>query len=427
MNIIFRLSLVVLALSLFTACEPKSVQYDIDAQSGLKIAPYGSWQSPIKASDVFDLADEFGELQGIDDAVYFIQSDARAGGGYGIYRLGEDGITNVVAAEFNVRSTVHEYGGSPFIGIGRTLFAAKSDDQRLYRIAPNQPPFPLTPLGTRHADCVGVDKGTQLICIREDHRKAGEVIASIEAINLNFADEGNTLVSGSDFYSSLRISPDGTKLVWLSWQQPNMPWDNTSLWMADIDSKGGLGNIRQLLKQHKGAISQPMFSPQNELYFVADFDNWWNIYHLSQEGELKQVIDMDAEFAVPDWKFGNHNYAFETENTIIASYVAQGRAELIRIFLDTGLTEAIAVDFGEISQVVRVANQVVFVGHKMTPEQGIYRVNGRGIELVYTPQLPVVDPRFVSRAQHVDFKTGNGKTAFGYFYPPLNPNFNRPK
>lgn len=53
-----------------------------------------------------------------------------------------------------------------------------------------------------------------------------------------------------------------------------------------------------------------------------------------------------------------------------------GRAELIRIFLDTGITESIAVDFGEISQVVSAAGEVMFVGHKVTPEQGIYRVNG---------------------------------------------------
>ncbi|WP_028772414.1 S9 family peptidase [Shewanella waksmanii] len=418
--------ILLIALLGLTACEPYSDEFEIDAHSGLKVASYGSWPSPINASDVYDLADEFGELQSIDDALYFVQSDAQFGGGYGIYRLSEAGITNVVDAQFNVQSTVHEHGGSPFVGIGNTLFASKADDQRLYRIAPNQPPFPLTPLGTRHADCVGVDKGTQLICIREDHRDPNDVIATIEAINLNFADEGTTLVSGGDFYSSLRISPNGKKLVWLSWQQPNMPWDNTTLWMADVDAKGGINNIRQLAKQHQGAISQPMFSPQNELYFVADFDNWWNIYHLSDNGELKQILDMDAEFAVPDWQFGNHNYAFESANAIIASYVTQGRAELIRIFLDTGITESIAVDFGEISQVVSAGGQVMFVGHKVTPEQGIYRVNGPGIELIYTPELPMLDPRFVSRAQHVDFRTGEGSQAYGYFYPPVNPNFVAP-
>ena len=30
------------------------------------------------------------------------------------------------------------------------------------------------------------------------------------------------LASGHDFFSSPRISPDGTRLAWVSWDHPNM-------------------------------------------------------------------------------------------------------------------------------------------------------------------------------------------------------------
>ncbi|WP_299787882.1 prolyl oligopeptidase family serine peptidase [uncultured Shewanella sp.] len=417
-----------LLLTLLVACSEKEPTAQIDKRSGCQIDTYGSWASPISASDVYGLSDNFGELQSVNDAVYFVQSDSASGGRVGIKRLDLDGsVSEVVTTEFDVRSKVHEYGGSPFLGIGQSLFVSRAKDQLLYRIAPNQEPVPLTPNGTRHADCVSYSKGSRIICVREDHRAQGVPVASLVALNLNFSGEGEVLSSGADFYSAPRVSPDNNQMAWISWNHPNMPWDNTQLWVGELEPKGGLHNARRLIPEHEGAITQPLYSPDGQLYFIADFNNWWNLYRISVEGELEHVLDMEAEFAVPDWKLGNHNYAFESDNTIIASYSHNGEASLIRIFLDTGLTEPIAVDFGEISQVVKGDNGIYFVGAKVTPEKGIYKVNGRGTQLVYAPELPVLDPAYISRAESISFESGNGEQVYGYYYGPVNPDFIPPK
>lgn len=416
-------------ISLLTGCgkpDTRSVQV-VDKQGGRTIAPYASWTSPISAEDVYGLSDDFGELQSVNDALYFIQSDSTADGRMGIKRLLNDGsLVDALSAEFDVRTKVHEYGGSPFLAIGQSIFASKADDQLLYRIAPNQSPVPLTLPGTRHADCVSYPKGSRIICIREDHRKAGEPVSSIVGVNLNFVAEGEPLAEGADFYASPKVSPNMKQLAWISWQHPNMPWDHTELWIGELDPKGGIHNKTRLLADKRGSITQPLFSPDGVLYFVADFDNWWNLYRISPDGLLEQVLDKDAEFAVPDWKLGNHNYAFESENTIVASFIDKGKASLIRIFLDTGLTESIAVDFGEITQVVKGEAGIYFVGNKVTPEKGIYRVNGRGTELIYSPKLTVLDPSYVSRAKSISFKSDDDMTIYGYFYGPNNPDFIAP-
>ncbi|MCD8475498.1 MAG: hypothetical protein LRY40_02080 [Shewanella fodinae] len=93
-------------------------------------------------------------------------------------------------------------------------------DQLFYRIAPNQEPVALTPQGTRHADCISYSKGSRIICVREDHRLAGEAKASLVTINLNFAGEGDTFVDGHDFFSSPAINPDNTQLAWIAWDHP---------------------------------------------------------------------------------------------------------------------------------------------------------------------------------------------------------------
>ncbi|MCS6240631.1 alpha/beta hydrolase family protein [Shewanella baltica] len=410
------------------ACERSNKETPHLSDNGERIvAPYGSWLSPLSANDVFEQADNVAELQSVDGAIYFSESDGDKQGQVGIKRLDKQGnIADVVPPSFNVKSAVHEYGGAAFLGIGQSLFATKAQDQLFYRFAPNQPPLPLTPNGTRHADCIAYPKGSRIICVREDHRQPGEPKASLVTINLNFAGEGDTFVSGHDFISSPAISPDNSQLAWITWEHPYMPWDNSILWLGDLDRKGQLHNIRKVNTPTDSSVTQPLFSPDGQLYVVSDISNWWNIYRVTAQNTFAPVLNKKAEFAVADWYLGNHNYAFESEKTIIASYMLGSQAALIRLHLDSGLTESLAVDFGEITQVIRGEDAVYFVGAKATPEKGIYKVIGRGTELVYTPNLPKLDPNYISRAKNITFKTGVNQQAYGYFYGPVNPNYTAP-
>lgn len=387
-------------------------------------AAYGSWASPLGAAEVYGSASAIGELQSVGDAIYFSESSPAEGGKVGIKRLEKDGsITSVVAPAFGVGSRVHEYGGGDFLGIGQSLFVTKGQDQLFYRIAPNQEALALTPNGTRHGECISYPKGSRIICVREDHRQPGEPKASLVTINLNFSGEGDIFVDGHDFISSPAINADNTQLAWITWEHPNMPWDNTQLWLGDLNRKGQLTNIRQIAPERKGALMQPLFSPNGVLYFIADYDNWWNLYRLDAKGDIEQVTQLKAEIGGPAWKLGQHAYAFENENTLIASFNKEGDAGLLRLDLQTGVIEVLAADFADIKQVVQGADGVYFVGSRPTPERGIYKVSGRGTELVYAPKICGLDPRYISRAVNVEFTTKGGDKAHGYFYPPVNGDY----
>ena len=418
--------LILLFTSFFLmACEPQKhpfAEKEIAQENAVAIAPYGSWRSPISAEDVYGHGNNVIELQSVGGALYFSESEGSWGGKVGVHRLENDGrVTQVVSPEFDIGSRVHEYGGAPFLGIGKSLFVTKKADQLFYRIAPHQPAKALTPNGTRHANCIPYSKGSRIICVREDHRGQGEPKASLVTINLNIPGEGDTFVSGHDFISAPAISPDNRKLAWITWEHPFMPWDETQLWQGELSKKGRLHNIKKI-NTPKGAINQPMYSPDGELYFVADFNNWWNIYRLKGD-KVENIYPMEAEFAVPEWRMGNHFYAFEAPNSIIASVNQNGMANLIRVSLDTKSVEPIAADFGEISHVTRNQGQIYFVGAKVTPEKGIYKVKGRGVELVYSPDLPKLDPHYVAKPEHISFTTDGGEVSHGYFYRPQNPNY----
>ena len=54
-------------------------------------------------------------------------------------------------------------------------------------------------------------------------------------------------MGGNDFYSSPRLSQDGAKLAWVTWSHPNMPWDDTELWVADVAEDGTLSGNRKVI------------------------------------------------------------------------------------------------------------------------------------------------------------------------------------
>lgn len=50
--------------------------------------------------------------------------------------------------------------------------------------------------------------------------------------------EPKVLVKGNDFYMFPRLSPNGQHLAWMEWSHPNLPWDQTSIWVGEVSSSG---------------------------------------------------------------------------------------------------------------------------------------------------------------------------------------------
>jgi len=179
-----------------------------------------------------------------------------------------------------------------------TLYFVHFADQRLYRQVGTAAPQPLTPAAAlRYADGI-VDRRGRIICVCEDHTTAGcEAVNTLVGINLANGDS-DVLVSGSDFYSSPRLSPDGSRLAWLTWNHPNMPWDGTELWVGECKPDGSLGHSECVAGGVNESIFQPEWSPDGILHFVSDRTGWWNLYRW-HEGRLEPLCPMAAEFGRP--------------------------------------------------------------------------------------------------------------------------------
>ncbi len=395
-----------------------------------QIAPYGSWKSPITSSLI--VAETIGLGQAAMDRgnIYWSELRPREGGRNALVRLRPDGkVEDCLPREFNVRTRVHEYGGGAYAVFDGVIYFVHFPDQRLYRQRPGGTPEVLTPAeGYRYADFVLDSRRNRLICVREDHTQGGKPINTIVAVSLNGNDNGTVLAQGYDFYANPRLSPEGSRLCYLAWNFPNMPWDGTELWLAEIQPDGVPGSTQRVAGGENESIFQPEWSPQGTLHFVSDRSGWWNLYRW-QGGQIEPLYPMEAEFGRPQWVFGLRTYDFLGPDEILCAYNQRGIWSLARLNtaqktlvpFDLPFTVYVDVHVGEGVALFLAASATQPLSLvKLDLKSGETRVLRRAFE-------PTIDPAYFSIPQAVEFPTEDGLTAHGFFYPPTNPDFAAPE
>ena len=399
-----------------------------------KTAPFGSWKSPITSDLIVSGSIGLGQIAIDGDDIYWIESRPSEKGRAVIIRYGRNGeLSEVTPHPYNARTRVHEYGGGSFIVHRGSVFFSNFTDQRIYRVEEGEEPVPVTREGDfRYADGVIDYRHNRIVCVREDHSNhslnpAVEAVNTIAGISLDGSGEVKILAEGCDFYSSPRLSPDGRHLAFLTWNHPNMPWDGSDLWVAEIDVAGDFKNIEHIAGGERESIFQPEWSPDGILYFVSDRNNWWNLYR-RRDGRVEPLCEMEAEFGLPQWVFGLSTYAFESEDRIICTYTQNGFSHLAMLDTSTGKIEEIETEFSRIEGVCARGKQVAFIAGCPADPTSIVSFNtgDRTINKLRLSNELKIDPGYISVPQPVEFPTENGLTAHAFFYPAVNRDFNAP-
>ncbi|CAA9521930.1 MAG: Prolyl oligopeptidase family protein [uncultured Thermomicrobiales bacterium] len=398
-----------------------------------RVTPYGSWVSPIGADLVAGGSVRLNDVQVDGDAVLWAEGRPEERGRQAIVRWTPDGgAEDVNPAPFNARTGVHEYGGGAFVVDAGTVWFSHFGDGRLYRVEPGHEPRPITPEGAyRYAD-LAVDRGrNRLLAVREDHTGSDhEPVNAVVAVDADGAVPPVVLVSGHHFYSSPRVSPGGERMSWLAWNHPNMPWDGTELWVAEIGADGAPGDARMVAGGEAESVFQPSWSPGGVLHFVSDRTGWWNLYAW-RDGAAVPLCPMDAEFGLPEWVFGRSTYAFLDEDRIACAFVEQGAAALG--VLDVAAGSLTRIPGAETAvEGVRAApgsGWLVFAGGGPGTATALVRVDlGTGERRVVRRTVDLgVEAAAISQARAIEFSTTGGTMAHAFFYPPRNPAFRAPE
>ena len=398
-----------------------------------RVAPYGSWKSPITSDLIVSETVGLAQITLDGENVYWSESRPSESGRTVVVRRTPDGRTSdVTPLDFDVRSRVHEYGGGAYAVADGTVYFSNFADQRLYRQDPGGRPRPLTPgADMRYADGVIDPSRRRMVCVREDHTTAApEPVNTLVGLDLSDGGPGEVLVSGNDFYSSPRLSSDWSRLAWVTWDHPNMPWDSTELWVAELGPDGSMRRSRRVAGGHGESVLQPAWSPDGVLHFVSDRSGWWNLYRW-WDGQVEPLCEMEAEFTAPPWVFGVSTYAFESARRIICAYNRKGTWRLAYLDPETQGMDPIETQYTDVQRIGLAASPGrALLGAGSAGEMpAIVQIDldTKAQDILRRSSDVTVAEGYFSRPRAIEFPTEGGLTAHAFFYPPRSSDFTGPE
>lgn len=400
--------------------------------------PYGSWPSPISAQDVAAGTTPVGGGTFVGEEIWWLEGRPAEGGRLTV--LARDAKTDqepreLVSSPFNVRSRVNEYGGAAWaaIQVGGTqkLVFVNFADQRLYLAgADGGTPVPLTPdsAGTdgdpafRYAEIIEGTDPRSVLAICEDHRT--ELRRYIVAVPLDGsaaqdAQKLTEVTHSSRFVAAPRLNPSKTRLSWISWEHPQMPWDGTELHIADVEA-GKAINDSVVAGSTTESVLQPEWLNDDELVFISDSSGWWNPYlYTAATGERRALCEGAEEFAGPLWTVGQSWYKVMDTNTLLVTHGTHGSA-LATLNVSTGELKELPLPFTRVSPCAMQGNQLLATATSLVQGDGLRLINLESLEAINVSlalrDLP--EPFALPGAEAMEFTTTDGSPVYAHVYAP---------
>ena len=168
------------------------------------------------------------------------------------------------------------------------------------------------------------------------------------------------VAEGHDFVMQPRWHPDGGRIAWVTWDNPQMPWDGTELWLADVKLDGAAPravDARRIAGDRETAIFQPEFSPDGTtIAYVANPTGWGHIYLQDLgSGETRQLTHGEAEHGRPAWLQGMRTFAFVEGGRRIAAVRGEGGFDCLQLVdTRTGETRNAGGDTGAYASIDQI-------------------------------------------------------------------------
>jgi dipeptidyl aminopeptidase/acylaminoacyl peptidase len=403
----------------------------------MKTTPYGAWQSPITTDLIVAGSIGLGTPTFHLSKMYWIESRPQEAGRNVLVQRDEHGhCRDVNPSPFNIRTRVHEYGGDAWLLYESDAYFVNFADQQVYKVsleaeaaaeaAPEQLTFESH---LRFANGTVDTIRQRIIYVIEDHSGDGEASNTLGAVSLSNGSVSQ-LIRGHDFFSSPSLSADGQQLAYMTWDHPDMPWDESIIWKTSLSAEGDLDSPTKVaggkLQGKKVSVQQPRFSPDGTLFYISDETGWWNIH---REGYAEPVVACEAEFGSPHWGFGLCSYLFDDHNTIRTLYLENNVSKLARLDIATGVLRPIAVPRSSLAGLSQVGHQLAMNVASYDRFSEIVLVDGTTGEILETiasaTTIDVSADNF-SIPQTITYPTAVKDEAHAFYYPPHNPGYTAP-
>jgi len=461
------------------------------------VAPFGEWKStiaPIEMATSGILIQDPSYAR--NGSLFWLEGRPTDSGRVVLVERTVDGrVRDWTPAPFNVRTRVHEYGGAAYwtseATHGRRASSSITDSESLSSSAlaadegntivwfvdfntccihmqtgPESIPIALTKETDklhRYAEGAVHPEHSWIISIRERHAgpcstSADEITnelvvlsTSTEAANEPHIIAGGAATEGapapSDFVASPCFSPNGRQLAWMAWNIPNMPWDNTCIYVADFNAESGMieGEPRLVAggDTSNECACSPVWSVTGDLYFMTDKSGFWNLHKMTQGSDhIASVWTVEKDCAGPMWSLGSRSYLILPNGDALVVALLGKNGQLAYVSASSSSSSSSAqyldLDANEIGfpmAISHTGDKFAFVAFTATTPQALMEgqltSTSTGIgtnKYVATSNIvrsssdtaTTADPGSISLGIPITYTSSDGVTTHAFFYTPTN-------
>ncbi len=383
--------------------------------------PYGTWPSPVTPEMLTHGSVGLVDVWFDGDETVWLESRAAEQGRLQLVAAGRDGVARDLLPDgFSARSMVHEYGGGAAHVAGGAAWFVNFADQQVYYLALHESAAPVAltappaePRAVRYADLRVSPDGSRLVCVRERHLgpEAADVVNDLVVLPAmpGAADITPVVVhDGTDFVMSPAWIDDRT-IRCITWDHPNMPWDDTALVEITLDATGPRADVL--------ASGCSMMQPDGR-YVISDRSGWWNLWSIGADGATA-VDPADHEIGGPAWVFGLRDYAVLADGSPVYAVAGTLHVRGAAHPTDAMTIEQFTATGDTVTAIARYAdrNPAVIRFDAATPSEYHVVVASRPTGLA-AADISVPEP--------IRYPTPGGTDAYGWFYPPTNAAFDGP-
>jgi dipeptidyl aminopeptidase/acylaminoacyl peptidase len=386
-----------------------------------QVKPYGLWPSPI-TPQLIGSGLRLEDVAWDSDGSSLVWLEGRSDQNVLVGRTGSDAMRDLTD-EHTPRGGVGYGGGAYTISQGTLVFV--NQDGRLYRRgAGYDRPVPITPGYGACASPVISPDGHWVAYVHSAERKD-----AIALVDMKGHDWPLKLVQGSDFYMQPAWHPDGTRLAWIEWNHPNMPWDGTRLMLGRLaGNPPHLAVVEAVAGDEDVPVFQPAFSPDGAwLSYITNQGEWDQLVVMNLASGERRVLVAETVLMEPAWVQGLHVYGWSpTSQSLYYLRNEAGVGSVWSVELASGQSHKL--DFGPYTSFDQLAvspkeeRLALMAAGGTIPTRLVTWQDGR-LEVVRYGNSETIAPDDLPEPRDLSWQAADGTPVHGIYYPPTSSHF----